>query len=404
MSKLNFIFASRLISSTADQVLVFLIPLIIFKITGSASLSGLSFSLEWLPRVIAFLLSGLWGDRIGGNQLYIKTDFYRGSIIFSFLIFLTLRHENAFWFLTLMGASVGFFSSQAQIALEMTIKNNFEEVDVPKVQANVQICEQLSLILGPLLVGALLAFTKYTLLITITGGLFFISGLINKVVFTKNITKNTDSGRGTKIFPIFVCGCSNIWKSKHLRLLVLFSILANFFYGVILALNPAIIKGIFQESDQKLTLMYAMAGMVTIGMLSFVPFLNRYFSVKLIGFIGISILLSSAILLSQASNYKIYALLYATLIAGVMLTNVMTRTYRVKLIPHADFGVTIGIIMFFIKLTMPISGLYVLAFAKILDLQKLILFSVIGAMLPFLILWPFIFRKKTETRTTSVSI
>ncbi|MFT3742644.1 MAG: MFS transporter [Gammaproteobacteria bacterium] len=400
MSKLNLIFASRLISSTADQILVFLIPLIIFKITGSAALSGLSFTLEWIPRVMAFLLSGLWGDKVGGNSLYIKTDFYRGSLICFFLILLAVRHENAFWILTFIGTTTGFFSSQAQISLEMTIKNNFKEVDIPKAQANVQMCEQLSLILGPLVAGALLIFTKYTLPIGVTGFLFFIAGFINKVVFTNEVTNNISIQQSTNIFSILIRGCRNIWKSKYLRLLVSFSILANFFYGVILSLNPAIIKGLFQESDQKLTLMYTIAGVVTIIMLSLVSFLNRLFSVKFIGFIGISIFLLSAILLSQASSYEIYALLYATLIAGVMLTNVMTRTYRVKLIPPADFGITIGIIMFLIKIAMPISGLYVLTFAKIIDLQRLILISVISSVLLFLILWPILFREKNGAQTT----
>ena len=74
-TKMNYIFLSRLISTIADQLLFFLIPLIIYTITGSASLSGLSFALEWLPRVVAFLLAGLWADKLGGGRLYVRTDF-----------------------------------------------------------------------------------------------------------------------------------------------------------------------------------------------------------------------------------------------------------------------------------------------------------------------------------------
>ena len=393
-NRINFIFASRLISTIADQLLFFLIPLVVYKITGSASMSGLSFALEWLPRVVAFLLSGLWGDRIGGGRLYVRTDFYRGGIILVFLALLTLEHGNVFWLLTIMGGFIGFFSSQAQVSLELTVKNNFDEADIPKVQAKVQMCEQLSLILGPLLAGVMLGYMKYPLLIGVAAFLFLISGLISKAIFTKDAPQDKGKEIHTNALASFIRGCNNIWRSKYLRLLVLFSILANFFYGVILTLNPAIIKGAFQASDQKLSLMYSIAGMVTIGTLWLISFLMRYFSVKMIGFTGIIIFLASSILLSQAPNYELYAFFYALLIAGVMLTNIMTRTYRVKLIPSADFGLTVGVIMFVIKMAMPLSGFFVSAFAKQFGLQNLILWSVIGSILVFFALWPLLFLKR----------
>ncbi len=393
--RIYFIFASRLISTIADQLLFFLIPLIVYKITESASMSGLSFAFEWLPRVVAFLLSGLWGDNIGGGKLYMLTDFSRGSIILFFLTLLILGYGNIFWLLTIMGASIGFFSSQAQISLELTVKNNFEEIDIPKVQAKLQICEQLSLVLGPFLAGIILGYMEYPLLIGIVGFLFLISGFINKTIFINDSPKNRNIEIKLNALASFIKGCNNVFRSENLKLLVLFSILANFFYGVILALNPAIIKSVFQESDRKLSFMYSMAGIVTIGTLSLVPFLNRYFSVKFIGFTGIFIFLASAILLSQASTYEIYAPLYALLIAGVMLTNIMTRTYRVKLIPNADFGVTVGIIMFLIKTAMPISGFFVAAFSKKLGLQNLILWSVMGSIFAFFTLWLLLFLLKS---------
>lgn len=63
-NKINLIFISRLISTIADQLLLFLIPWVIYKITGSASMSGLSFALEWFPRALSFPLSALWDFRV----------------------------------------------------------------------------------------------------------------------------------------------------------------------------------------------------------------------------------------------------------------------------------------------------------------------------------------------------
>lgn len=395
--RINFIFVSRLISTVADQLLFFIIPLVIYKVTSSAAMSGLSFALEWLPRIMAFLLSGIWSDRAGGEWVYIKTDFYRGILILFFITLLMLGYGSTFWVLTIMGACIGFFSSQAQVSLELTVKANFEETDIPKVQAKLQMCEQLSLVLGPLLAGIILGYMKYPVFIGAIGFLFLISGFVSKAIFINAPTH--DKKAKIKTLSSFIKGYKNILGSHHLKLIILFSILANFFYGVILALNPAIIKGIFQASDQKLSFMYVIASIATISTLSLVPFLIHHFSVRAIGFTGILIFLVSAISLSQAATYKTYVLFYALLIAGIMLTNIMTRTYRVKLISKADFGVTVGIIMFSIKTAMPVSGFFVAVFSKRLELQHLILWSVTGSVFTFFILWPLLFLGKGKRKT-----
>ncbi len=255
--------------------------------------------------------------------------------------------------LTLMGSFVGFFSSQAQIALEHTVKNYFSIEETPKVQAKIQICEQLSLILAPLFAGLALKYIQYPVLIATTGFLFVFSGFLSKKIFNNDFSKDKIANFETKIVQSFVRGCRHIWESKHLRLLVLFSIFANFFYGVILALNAPIIKGIFLASDQALSMMYTIAGSVTIVTLSFIPLLTRYLSVKIIGVIGILLFFISAIFLSLASNYEMYIVFYAFFIAGIMLTNIMTRTYRVKLVPKDDFGITVGVIFFIMKSGFP---------------------------------------------------
>lgn len=396
MNRINCIFASRLVSTIADQLLFFLIPLVVYKTTGSAALSGLSFALEWIPRVMAFLIAGLWGDRIGGSHLYIKTDVYRGCLIVLFLSVLLLGYGSAFWSLTLMGAGIGYFSSQAQVSLEMTVKGHFDEKDIPTVQAKLQMCEQLSLIIGPLLAGALLGLMPYTIVMGGVGALFFTAALISRMILSRDSRHAIKPDNAMSPAASFKRGIHLIWHSKPLRLLVLFSILANFFYGVILTLNPAIIKGVFHASDQQLSWMYAIAGLVTIAMLSLVVWLTRFLSVKQIGFIGIFIFLSSAISLSFAPFYEMYALFYALLIAGVMLTNVMTRTYRVQLIPNQEFGITVGIILFLIKTAMPLSGFFVLLFAKSLNLQHLILLSVIGSVVIFLTQLPFFLKESKK--------
>lgn len=57
---LGSLFLARL----ADQLLLFLVPLVVFQVTQQATWSGLAFFIETLPRFIAFPICGALSDRV----------------------------------------------------------------------------------------------------------------------------------------------------------------------------------------------------------------------------------------------------------------------------------------------------------------------------------------------------
>jgi hypothetical protein len=56
-------FYSLFLSRLADQILLFLVPLVIFQLTGSVAWSGAAFLLETLPRYLSFPICGVLCDR-----------------------------------------------------------------------------------------------------------------------------------------------------------------------------------------------------------------------------------------------------------------------------------------------------------------------------------------------------
>ncbi len=57
-------FVSLFLTRLADQILLFLVPLIIFQTTQKVSWSGMAFFLEALPRYLFFPVFGALCDRI----------------------------------------------------------------------------------------------------------------------------------------------------------------------------------------------------------------------------------------------------------------------------------------------------------------------------------------------------
>lgn len=61
-------YSSLFLSRLADQILLFLVPLVVFQLTQSAAWSGAAFFAETLPRFSAFPVCGALCDRISPSQ------------------------------------------------------------------------------------------------------------------------------------------------------------------------------------------------------------------------------------------------------------------------------------------------------------------------------------------------
>src|SRR5581483_9605910 len=73
-------------SYIGDGLRTIALPLLVFKITGSALNLGLTFALEWFSFGIFSLVGGSLADRMNRKRLMIGCDFLRFAIILAFAI------------------------------------------------------------------------------------------------------------------------------------------------------------------------------------------------------------------------------------------------------------------------------------------------------------------------------
>src|SRR5216684_6619075 len=65
----RYFFVSLFISRFADQILLFVVPLVVFRISGNVTWSGIAFFCETLPRFVSFPVCGVLCDRISPIRL-----------------------------------------------------------------------------------------------------------------------------------------------------------------------------------------------------------------------------------------------------------------------------------------------------------------------------------------------
>src|SRR5437016_13870159 len=71
------------ISNLGSSITLFALPLLVYKLTGSALNLGISTAATFLPYLLFGLILGAWTDRVNRKQMMIVTDLGRAVIIAS---------------------------------------------------------------------------------------------------------------------------------------------------------------------------------------------------------------------------------------------------------------------------------------------------------------------------------
>src|SRR6266700_6664511 len=71
------------ISNLGSSVTLFALPLLVYKLTGSALSLGITTAATFLPYLLFGLILGAWTDRVDRKRMMISTDIARALIIAS---------------------------------------------------------------------------------------------------------------------------------------------------------------------------------------------------------------------------------------------------------------------------------------------------------------------------------
>src|SRR6266702_6439136 len=69
------------ISNLGSSVTLFALPLLVYKLTGSAINLGISGAADFLPYLLFGLILGAWTDRVDRKRMMMFTDIARAMIV-----------------------------------------------------------------------------------------------------------------------------------------------------------------------------------------------------------------------------------------------------------------------------------------------------------------------------------
>ena len=376
------------ISNLGSSITLFALPLLVYKLTGSALNLGISSAANFLPYLLFGLVLGAWTDRVDRKRMMIFVDVGRAVVIASIPL-LAFFGILPIWWIYL----VGFVHSMLTICFEAgqfaAIPSLVDQDDLVTANGRIQASYSGAQIMGPLLAGALVALVPLTSLMLIDALSFLVSSFSLLLVRTSFNTKRDEPRVRASIRRDVIEGLRYVLGHPVLRNISLMMAMVNFVGTTTGAQLVLFAKMRLAASDTQVSLLFSAGslGIVITGLLA--GTLRKRWSFSKV---ALGALMSEGLLTVVFSLMHWYwiALALWTLIGGLgILFNINTSSLRQAIVPNHLLGRVISIASVLAWSAIPLGSLLG-GFAITRTGNVALVYGIIGALV-FLIPFSFSF-------------
>ncbi|NML52138.1 MFS transporter [Streptomyces sp. R302] len=365
-----------LLGAVAEQIVLFALPLLIFQKTNDVALLGLAYAIEWLPALLAYPFAGLIADRDGGPRLFSVVTAGRSVVLVLALAGCLLLSDWQTPILMSCGALLALFLAPVHMAIEKVVPQVATGEDLPKTQGLVQSMEVSAMAVGPALALLGVMLVDKTMLLGVAAAVFAAAACCWLPVPRGPRAAKPGSARET--MAELGLGWRLLARNKPLVLLAGLNFSINLVFGTALSANAALVTDVFDGPESAFALLNVCIGVVGMANLLVIPFLLRFFDVRVIGVVGLALLCACLVVLGFAPSLLVYGPAFVAAMVGVTYFNVYNRTQRIRVIEPEHLGKVMGPFYMINLLAAPLGGLLLAGLGTSLGPQSLIAISAIA--------------------------
>lgn len=392
-------YTSLFLSRLADQILLFLVPLVVFQVTQSTAWSGVAFFVETLPRFLSFPICGALCDRISPLRLLRISQMARALACVLGCVASGLTGQVA-W-LVGVSAICGVLTTQGLMAREVMLPQVFRGARTEKVLAHAQIADQLGMVLGPLLAALALAGWSWVVVLGATAVLFVAADVTMKVWRWASPVQLVEptlvhSLHNMHWLQPYRTALAHVLLLPGLKQLIVLAAGVNLVVGVTLATSAAMVTGALHQSSNDYALLQTGGAITTVVILLVIARVSL--PLGAMGLTAYLAILLGAVVTALSGGPWTYALGFLMVIGFDKMFSVYIRTRRLQVIPAVDLGKTTGLIVLLNNVTQPVAGLVVGLFAGQANAQGVIWAMTAGmTLLGCLAMWLEWIRRRPPT-------
>lgn len=320
------------ISNLGSSITLFALPLLVFKLTGSALNLGISTAAEFVPYLLFGLLLGAWMDRVNRKRMMILTDIARAAIIATIPLAASFGMLTVWWIYV-----VGFVHSTLTICFEAgqfaAIPKIVDQEDIVTANGRIQASYSGASVIGPLLAGVLITSMPVSTMMYFDALSFVISAGSLALIRASFNQRKDETAKVTHIGQDVIEGLRYVLGHPVLRNISLMMALVNFVGATKYSQLVLFAKERLQASDTQVGILYA-AGSIGIVVLALTagPLRKRWSFSK----VALGALMSSGLLTVVLAFMRLYwsaAILWAIISGLGILFNINTGSLRQSIVP-----------------------------------------------------------------------
>lgn len=343
------------ISNLGSSVTIFVFPLLVYKLTGSAVSLAISSALNILPYLLFGLILGAWADRVDRKRMMVAVDFLRAMLIASIPVLALYDHLSLWWIYT-----VGFLNTTLTICFNAgqfaAIPHLVKRDDLITANGRIQASYSAAGIAGPLLAGLLVAVMPLTTLIFIDALSFLISAFSLALIGTSfNDPDRTREHRS--IHGDVAEGLRYVLGHPVLRNISLMMALVNFVGITITAQLVLFAQKQLQADDTQISLLYAAQSLGVVALALVAGQLRKRWSFSTVALHALMAYGLLTVILSLTHWYWVALPLVALMAGAGMLFNINTGSLRQAIVPDAMLGRVMSISSVLAWSAMPLGSL-----------------------------------------------
>lgn len=324
------------ISSFGSSITRFILPLMVFHLTGSALDLALSTALTLLPYVFFGLIIGTWVDRVDRRRLMIAADVGRALMLVLLPFLYTQGSLTISWIyiVIFINATLGIIFDSASFAV---LPNLVSKEDLVAANGRLSASYSVAEIAGPLLAGVLIATVPLPILLSVDS-LSFVLSFVSLVLIHKKFICIGEKAPVTNVTQAIKEGFHFLVMHPIIRWSTLLALFLSLITTTIFAQFVLFAKDILALTDSHLGIAYAAAaGGVVVASLTAGP-LNKRVPFKILGFTILIIESLSIIFLANSRQYVLGIVFWAVFSGINMFWNITARSLVQSMVPDKLLG------------------------------------------------------------------
>jgi predicted MFS family arabinose efflux permease len=338
-------FSGQLTSQVGSSLTLFALPLLVFKLTGSATNLALTTAAEFVPYLLFGLVLGALLDRLDRRRVMLLADVARAMVI---LVLPVLALSGALrvadiYAVAFVQSTLGILFTCGEFA---AIPSLVERDDLVAANGRIMATNSAGQVVGPVLAGALVTLMSPADLLFFDAASFLASAASLAAIRRSFNAAAPPAPRAAGVSGLLEdvrAGLRFVWSHPLLRSISVMMALVNFVASTQTSQLVLFAERALRASDTQVALLFAAgaAGVVIVSMAA-APIRRRLsFAVTALGALVVSGLTATAMAL--LGSYPAALVLWAASSGFGLLFNINTASLRQAIVPGHLYGRVVSI-------------------------------------------------------------